>query len=1524
MWKQKIIGQQCDLLKNKIMKKILLLILLITIGAINLNAQQRFKGFSGKADTYIGELKELLESDVNLKSDAKKDFEQLLEDYEQSWTNFSMQHRNVIAKLSQSMFKKNIRIRNGFSTFIQTQIAFQSSKQTPESYTQWLKSMQNCIEKSNVKIYNQIVENTLLLLSEGYLYKSKNVAWYIGDAGDYVFRNDKERGVYADFISEIDLTYRSIQDSNTIYSTLGQFYLKDEYFEGKGGIVNWSKLGLPQDDVFVELSNYGASLNRAMLYADSVSFTNKEYFSYKLQGSFEDRCSDKKTKQSYPKFISYQKAEIIKNLYPDVDYVGGFTQQGGTILGTGDVITPAQLRFYKNGKLYVKASAVEHPFSRDGIITKDCQVTIYTNQDSIYHPSTKMNFNKSTRQLFFSDYKEGISASPWVDSYHCVDIYTEAVYANLDDLNIEFRAIKGPKRDAFAVIESNNYFSDDKWRELQGIESVNPLYRVKQFTDAYKTNEFTVKQFAKFINLDQTQAKMMLMTLALNGFIIYESYRETAIVKQKLYDYILSKTKKIDYDALRFISATKGEANIVLNTSDMNLQMNGIKTFTLSDTHNVVIRPKNGTIRMQKNRNFEFDGDIMAGLFTLSGMNCKFSYDNFSLELPTVDSLNFFVHLFEDTTKFVMIQTPIQNLQCKLLIDAPNNKSSRKKLPDYPILSSMKDSYVYYDYKNIQNGVYKKEDFYYKVEPFEVKNLYKFKTDSIFFSGVLKSAGIFEDITEPLRVMKDYSLGFKIETPQAGKPIYGGKGQIYKSIDLSCNGLLATGYLDYLASRTHSKKFILHPDSMFCETQKFITFSKGAVGASVAFADAKNTVAKQHWYPKQDYMLVEQKKEPFYLYDSAAVHSGSLTVSPKGLTGQGSTQSEELIVTSSYTRFGQDSYAADTSEVKIMALDGNSIAFQSDNVKSNVDYKEQKGFFKSNEGVKKNELPYLQYACYIDQFEWGMQSKLLGLVDTQAPKIGDFASKPLKEAVDLPHPGAKFVSLHPNQGGFYFNSPRALLDLNKNKLFTEDVYVIRCADIAIRPSDGSITIHPGAQIDTLDDVRILANTQNKLHEIYDARIFIESAKLYSANGYVDYIDEDNKKHPIFLKEINPLSGSTIGKGEIPTDEVLQLSSAFNFYGNVTLNATDTNYIFDGGVQLSSNCYGDEAAWIKFSAQLNPKQIYIPISEAPVDVEGKRVTASIMFNPDNFEPKTTFLTYDTEGDNVMLKSKGLLTYNKELKKYIIASEEKLNDFSNLNAPYLSFDKTSCKSEGEGEIKLGFLPSEVMKTNNYGSVKVNQNGEAQIKMALALDFPIAQEIIDMIGVELYEDLNLSQIDFENSGYKKYLHYLLGEEEGGDWYADLLVTGEWKDVPKQMKNKIFFSDVRLEWDPVLRSYIGKGNFELATVGKYQVNKTIKTRIQILKGALSPTIRIYVEANPDSWYYFEYNGSAMDILSSNEIINSKINETPREDREFKTETGKVYVYRVATPAQKRNFIRTIELGQEEEYQDTEIEEEE
>ena len=102
---------------------------------------QRFKGFSGSTDTYMDELNEMIFSDVNLKGDKKKEYEVLLEQYRQAWNNFNIQHRKDIVRLSQQMFKKNARARSGFYGFIQTQIAFQSSNQSPESYNQWLKGM---------------------------------------------------------------------------------------------------------------------------------------------------------------------------------------------------------------------------------------------------------------------------------------------------------------------------------------------------------------------------------------------------------------------------------------------------------------------------------------------------------------------------------------------------------------------------------------------------------------------------------------------------------------------------------------------------------------------------------------------------------------------------------------------------------------------------------------------------------------------------------------------------------------------------------------------------------------------------------------------------------------------------------------------------------------------------------------------------------------------------------------------------------------------------------------------------------------------------------------------------------------------------------------------------------------------------------------------------------------------------------------------------------------------------------------
>jgi len=1466
---------------------------------------QTFKAFSGSEDTYIQELSEFVHSDKNMKKPQLKEYEDLLLQYQSVWEATSSSQRKDVITLSNLMLKKRIRPQPGFYDFISSQIAFASSNQSRESFNQWYKGLLWVINSSTLGGFNNAVSTSYSLVKENVLYSTPSVKWSVTHNG-YNIRIDTARGPYIDFKTPIELTYASQNDANTIHSTIGKYYIVEQRFEGNGGKVDWTRAGLAADNVFVSLKKYSVSLTRAAIFADSVTFTNKEYFQHQLQGTFEDKCADRVAGATYPRFYSYKKEEIIKNIFPDVNYVGGFTQQGGKFLGTGQAQEPAKLVIYKEGKVFCVAKAIVHPFSQEGIATPDCQVTFYVNNDSIYHPGLMFRYNKASKEIACIDNKEGISASPWIDSYHAIDIYTEAVYTKLPEHTITFGAVKGPQNTvSFAAFESNNYYTQAKWDKIGGIDETNPLYKVSGFAKKYNKKEIPVKEFANYIGLDATQAEVMLMRLANNGFISYESYRKTAIVKEKLYDYIKASTKKKDYDNIRFVSSTKGGKSAELNIFDMDLRMYGIENFSLSDTHFVNIAPLNGEMVMRKNRNFELSGKITAGRFIMGGEHFTFDYDKFLLKLPKVDSLAFYVPLYEDSTKIVKIQTPLQNLDCELVIDSSNNKSSIKKLDGYPMLTSLKDSYVYYDQPRIQGGAYPRDSFYFKLNPFRLKNLLTFRTDSVYFTGVLRSAGIFPDINEPLRVMRDYSLGFKTQTPQSGLAAYGGKGKYYNSIDLSLQGLLGTGKLVYVASESESKMFVFLPKEMNCTTDKFLC---KAQGAPVEFPDAAVSVSKENWHPYEDYMSVTQTQESFMMYKGESLHTGTLVVRPAGLFGMGANTCGQMIVSSQQFAFKSTAYSADTSSFTLNSLDGTNVAFQAQGVKGKVDFVKRSGEFTSYEGVKKMDLTYLQYTCDVDRFDWGMDTKELALLNSQSVSGADFAQKSLKELVALPQPGVVLTCTNPTAKQLSFSSVHPTLSLKDNKLSAKEVFVIKSADCAIEPVSNTVVIRPGAQMDTIEDAYMLASVENKLHSFYKSRVAIYSSELFSANGYVDYIDENGMKHSLFMSNIAPLAGITKAQGAVSKEEPLALSSAFQFYGNVSFASADTNYTFDGGVNLNNSCT-ESGAWLKFNSVIDPKKIYIPVSQAPQNMDAQRLTASVLFTGKNMQPKSAFLSFDREADNAILSASGFLSFNKSSNAYEILPTKESTTKEAMQ--YLTINKQNCATVGKGNINIGIANSSLVWATDYGSVKVsNDKGTGEMSMSLGLTFPFNPQALDAMGVELYEDLNLSPIAFETSDYKQQLISLCGEAEGEDYFADLIQSGEWKDIPKQMAAfTLYFSNIKLQWDDVLGSYVSYGDAELSLVGKHQVNKKIKTRVQLTKNGVATEIKLYIEANPDKWYYFNYNGVAMSVLSSDGVFNDFITNAKDKEKEFKDKKyDKVYTYRLASESDKRTFLRKLE----------------
>ena len=297
-------------------------------------------------------------------------------------------------------------------------------------------------------------------------------------------------------------------------------------------------------------------------------------------------------------------------------------------------------------------------------------------------------------------------------------------------------------------------------------------------------------------------------------------------IKKKLNSYLNSSAGSIDYDVVDFISNTQAPLeNAVLNMETYDLTINGINHIAVSDSQNVMIYPNNDQIILKQNRSFQFDGKIEAGLFSFYGNNFFFNYPEFKVDLQNIDSVSFNVYTGElDNFGKPMIRkvrNVIQHLTGELQVDRADNKSGRKRLLQFPRFASKEYSYVYFQSKDIGNGVYKENNFNFQLYPFVLDSLNTFNKEGMVFKGKFESADILPAIDLDLKLQEDYSLGFKYNPGPNGIPVYNKKGILFADIQLNNSGLHANGKLKYITSTTFSKYFKFYPDSMNTQSDEF-------------------------------------------------------------------------------------------------------------------------------------------------------------------------------------------------------------------------------------------------------------------------------------------------------------------------------------------------------------------------------------------------------------------------------------------------------------------------------------------------------------------------------------------------------------------------------------------------------------------------------------------------------------------------------------------------------------------------------
>ncbi len=1498
------------------MKKRYFILLFFSFLFASQSFSQTLKVFSKDSEPFLKELTDLFQA---VSSKEQKDLgKDLMTEFTDLWmTNkFTKDTKDSIYSMCNVMLKRKMKTYPNYEQYLRAEINFFKSKLDENSYDSWHVCLRKLAAMTNNIRFMALLESTNLLLTKTELYETQLTVWKSNSA-DYTFKYDSVP--YFEFPS-LDLTCVKKNDSTTIYNTQGRFYPTTNTWIGKNGLVNWTRAGLPQEEVFAEIhKKYAIQLSKSEYDVDTVTFYNKNLFQRPLYGKLEEKALADvgADRVSYPRFTSFDDRLELKDIFKDIDYEGGFAQYGPKLMGMGGKDRKAFLYFKKDNKCFVKLSSKEFIMRKNMIGSDLTAVVIYVDKDSITHAGVNMKYSNENRELSLIRENNGISKSPYFNTYHKIDMYVEALYWKLDQPKLDFTFIKGITSESAANFESDNYYSEYRWEKLRGLDDTHPLIELKRIADAKGSKTITEDDIINKMKVARSQIQVMLLNFAEKGFIIYSIESGLVTLKDRIYNYINAKNGKTDYDVIQFNSVISSQPNATLNLLNFELKLRGVARVYLSDSQSVFVEPYEQEVILKKNRDFIVDGRIHAGLFDFYGKKFAFSYDKFKFDMTMVDSMSFKV---QDRSQpvdlyghhpLVKVRTAIEDLNGEMLIDHPNNKSGLKPFPSYPSFISNKDAYVYYDKSFIFKKVYTRDRFYFRLQPFRIDSLDSYNSEKKQFNGYLVSAGIFPDIVEPLTVQPDYSLGFVIKTPAGGFPAYGGKGRYDSIVDLSYRGFLGQGSLKYLTSMTYSKDFVFFPDSLWAEAYKY-TIQEKATAVEYPAVYTEDVSVK--WFPYKDIMDVKQKSKPFDLFSSKAIMHGSLSLKPTGLSAAGTMIFGKVEMLSNEYNLKHHTFTSDTTRVKFKTPDLSDLVLQTDNFNVNIDFNKQLGKFKSNDENSKITFPFNNYACYLYNFDWYMDKDLLKFQSSMKQELVYLKTKSRKELIDEDLTKSRFVSEHAAQDSLNFYAPDAMYNLNENIIYASDVPIIKVADAAIYPDSGRITVLKKAEMLPLKNCKIIVNTDSKNHYIYDATADIVSKKKYSGMGTYDYVDEMDTRQKIYLNMIKVDSlGQTYGVGDVNEQANFTLSPFFGFVGKTYLYADKEFLNFDGGTRIKHDCDTVKRKWLRFTADIDPKNVAIPVSDKPREYVkgtiGDFVGLGLYMGDDSTLVYPAFLQHKKRFDDFdVISAQGKLTYDKAAERYYVGPEIDSSSKDIKAENYIYLDRKRCMIFGEGKVNMGAELGRV-KYESYGTAELNMTtGTTNFDLIANIDFFFDKTATEIWTKSISENAGLEAADPGSDKFFNAMRFMLGNKKADELMKQLSLSGKFKNIPDELSHTIVLSDVKFVWNEKSRSFVSDGPIGIAMIGDKQLNKYVDGFIEVAHKRSGNILNMYFKIG-DDWYYFNYQMNKLQSISSRKDYNDAIKKAMEDNKNIQKAEDKQpqYAFIIATEKRKKDFLKKI-----------------
>lgn len=1470
-----------------------IVLLLVFLSDFQIVSGQRER-FSGDPYVFPDEVFDLL------KGNMKEEEEIFIRTFLDKWVDsvYTTAEMDQIMAIANNMYLKKARTRPHLYAYIEALDAFLNAENSKNNYRVWEEGLVDLLAQKKVLLRDlgRYLEFPVLLLREDFLYQSRSARWRASGA-EVTFSYNKELVID---VNSCDLIGFSRDDSIVIHNTDGLYYPMQFMFSGNKGTVDWQRAAIPADDVYAKLDRYSIDMQRSYYTADTVMFVNKYYFDEPLLGTLEEKVENipDPTKAKYPQFNSYLKIFEIRDFFPGINYIGGFAMEGANLVGKGTDDERAQLTVYQNDTLRMRVNSNFFQMDKERVVGFSSDIKFYFQQDSIYHPEMTFAYTNSTRNVTITPSEKYLSSSPYLNSYHNMYMTFNRLTWKIGERNMYF---SGGANTAVgnAVFESVNYFNQRDFEAMQGMGFYHPLAMLLKYSKGVKSNVFFGESYAKFINQSHSSTRHILMNLAMEGFIAYNFDMDEVTIRPKLIDHLKASLGRIDYDVIQLRSITESPLeNGSLDIENLDLRVNGVEHIFVSDSQNVHIYPTNNQITLKRNRSFQFDGTIQAGLFTFYGHNFFFNYDSFHINLQNVDSLQ--IRAFTgEVNEFgfpVSREIPniIEHITGLLVIDKPDNKSGRESYSEYPLFTSRENSFIYYDDPWLEGGVYPSRDFYFELYPYLLDSLDNFNKSGLQFDGLFVSSGIFPDIEQKLVVQNDYSLGFTHVTDSAGLPLYGGKGNYYKQIELTNKGLRGNGRLTYLASEAQSDVFKFYPDSMNTHAN---TFSIRKQSSGTLVPEMTNNAVNIHWEPYNDILMAEQTTNAFQILNDSTTLTGQLALEPSGLSGSGMLDMKNAYLTSNNYNFRDVGFTADTADLNLRSLNKAGLTVQTTNVKADVDFGTQVGNFGANEDFTLVEFPENKYISYLDYFEWKMRESNLemGARKKLTPEIYNIG---YQSPEDHTLSGARFVSVQYDQDSLSFVSPVATYDYSKNVINAPEVQFIPVADALIYPKNGEVSVLENGKLSSLDSAIIIANNREKYHRLHTASIQIESSKEYTGEAYYDYVDELDEVQLIYFSDVKVDTGlHTVARGAITEPDNFTLSPYFAYQGKVRLDAYDSLLFFEGGARIVQECENISTGWLGFATRIYPREIFIPVAEQPKDINFNKTFAGTFITQDSVHVYSSFMGSRKQyNDNYIATAKGYLTYNKYTATYEIAEKEKIAD-RNIPGNYLALDRDNCVIKGEGKLDLGVDLGQ-LKLLAIGNSKHDLiSDEKEVNVVLGMNFLLNQPSLNEMASEVDSLPGLQPTDIQAKLYQRALNELIGASASEKLNEELKLFGEIKELPEPLTQTILFSDITLKWNQASNSYQSVGKIGIASINGRQIHKKVGGLLEITKKRSGDVLDLYLEIDRRNWYYFGYTRGVMQVQSSNIDFYNPIKELKAKDREMDTKRGETsYLYMLAT----------------------------